>query len=510
MGLVRVLVVLVVVGSVLAPVSGVGSGDVAAAQTAEDLCDAGSAVGFSDVGVGDYAAEYVLCMRVLGLSVGGRDGGYGPDAELTRGQMASFLVRLWRDVLGRGCPDDVVLPFVDVAGTTHETNIGCLYGLGLAMGTTTTTYAPGDKLKASQISRFLLRVYEKTGDRCDAAGGELERALECLVGLRVIPSGAEGGDDGSVVRAQMAVYVVGLWHNVSGRGVPPPPPAKGTSTAAGGTQPEPTTPSEPPPGTNPPQTTSITISAGDYHSCVVRSDGSVVCWGNNEDGRATPPAGSFTAVSAASRHSCALGTAGSVVCWGWSGRATPPSGSFTAVSHSCALGTDGSVVCWGLVTTPPSGSFTAVSTGGLHSCGVRDDGSVACWGSNRNAQATPPAGSFTAVSAGGFHSCGVRDDGSVVCWGSDTWGVATPPSGSFTAVSAGAAHSCGVRDDGSVVCWGNNVYGQATPPAGSFTAVSVGVFHSCALGTDGSVVCWGNNEHGQATPPDELEVPPEE
>ena len=330
MGLVRVLVVLVVVGSVLAPGSGVGSGDVAAAQTAGEPCDAGSAVQFPDVGVGDYAAEYVLCMRVLGLSVGGRDGGYGPDAELTRGQMASFLVRLWRDVLGRGCPDDVVLPFVDVAGTTHETNIGCLYGLGITMGTTATTYGPGDRLKASQISRFLLRVYEKTGGRCDAAGGELERGLECLVGLRVIPSRAEGGDDGSVTRAQMAVYVVGLWHNVSGRGVAPPPPARGTSPAVGGTQPEPTENEPPPAGSF------TAVSAGGWHSCALRADGSVVCWGSNESGEPTPPSGSFTAVSAGVWHSCGLGTSGSVVCWGGTeaGRATPtpPSGSFTAVS----------------------------------------------------------------------------------------------------------------------------------------------------------------------------------
>ena len=227
MRLVRVVVVLVVVASVLVPSSGVGSGDVAVAQTVDDLCDAGSAVQFTDVGVGDYAAEYILCMRVLGLSVGRGDGGYGPDAELTRGQMASFLVRLWRDVLGRGCSDDVAVPFLDVAGNTHETNIGCLYGLGITLGTTATTYGPGDKLKASQISRFLLRVYEKTGGRCAAAGGELERGLECLLGLGVIPSKAEGGGDGSVTRAQMAVYVVGLWHNIAGRGVGPPPPAKG-------------------------------------------------------------------------------------------------------------------------------------------------------------------------------------------------------------------------------------------------------------------------------------------
>ena len=354
MGLVRVLVVLVVVGSVLAPGSGSGFGGVAAAQTADGLCDGGSVVQFSDVGVGDYAAEYVLCMRVLGLSVGGRDGGYGPDAELSRGQMASFLVRLWRDVLGRACPDDVVVPFLDVAGTTHESSIGCLYGLGIAMGTTATTYAPGDRLAASQVSRFLLRVYEKTGGRCDAFGGELERGLGCLVGLGVIPSEAEGGDGGSVTRAQMAVYVVGLWHNVSGRGVAPLPPAKGTIPAVGGTQPEPTE-NEPPPDATPPQTASFTaVSAGGNHSCGLGADGSVVCWGSNEYGQATPPqTASFTAVSAGGAHSCGLGADGSVVCWGYNvrGKAAPPSGSFIAVSagwfHSCGVRADGSVVCWG-------------------------------------------------------------------------------------------------------------------------------------------------------------------
>ena len=72
-----VLVVLAVVGSVLVPWSGVGP-DVVAAQTADGLCDAGSVSQFSDVGDGDYAADYILCMRVLGVSVGKGDGSYDP------------------------------------------------------------------------------------------------------------------------------------------------------------------------------------------------------------------------------------------------------------------------------------------------------------------------------------------------------------------------------------------------------------------------------------------------
>ena len=265
------------------------------------------------------------------------------------------------------------------------------------------------------------------------------------------------------------------------------------------------------------------ISAGDSHSCGLRSDGSVVCWGDNYAGQATAPSGSFTQVSAGGEHSCGLRSDGSVVCWGsWiEGEVTAPSGSFTQVSaggfHSCGLRSDGSVVCWDpygnrAYVEIPSGSFTQISVGsGWHSCGLRSDGSVACWSSNEGGQTTAPSGSFTQVSAGisydGIaHMCGIRSDGSVVCWGSNDYGQATAPSGSFTQISAGGAgdggsHSCGIRSDGSVACWGSNYYGQATAPSGSFTQISAGGSHSCGLRSDGSVVCWGDNYAGQTVAP---------
>ena len=253
------------------------------------------------------------------------------------------------------------------------------------------------------------------------------------------------------------------------------------------------------------------VSAGDSHSCGIRTGGSVVCWGHNGSGLATAPDGSFTQVSAGSSHSCGLRSDGSVVCWGhnYFGQATAPSGSFTQVSagssHSCGIRTGGSVVCWGLnrygQATAPDGSFTQVSAGDSHSCGLRSDGSVFCWGDNRSGQATVPDGSFTQVSAGDSHSCGIRSGGSVVCWGYNGDGQATVPDGSFTQVSTGNRHSCGLRSDGSVVCWGDNGYGQATAPSGSFTHVSAGSRHSCGLRSGGSVVCWGYNGSGRATAP---------
>jgi len=187
------------------------------------LCDTSGVDQFTDVGVGDYGAAYILCMRALGLSVGKGGGEFGPDQTLTRAQMASFLVRLWRDVLGRSCPGGRA-PFTDVAGSVHEDNIVCLYNLGITVGTTTTTYSPGDDLTASQISRFLLRTYERTGHRCPNGASELDRAVACLVALNVIPDGEQGRSTLVVARSQMAVYVIGLWHNLAGGRLPPSPP----------------------------------------------------------------------------------------------------------------------------------------------------------------------------------------------------------------------------------------------------------------------------------------------
>ena len=253
------------------------------------------------------------------------------------------------------------------------------------------------------------------------------------------------------------------------------------------------------------------VSAGHSHTCGVKRDGTVACWGWNLQGQTTPPAGEFASVSAGWVHTCGVRRDGSVVCWGRNryGPATPPAGEFASVSagnqHTCGLKHDGSVACWGSnfygQVRPPAGEFAAVSAGSGHTCGVRRDGSVACWGNDSGGQATPPAGNFASVSAGSRHSCGVRRDGSVACWGYDYFGQATPPTGEFASVSAGSYYNCGVRRDGSVVCWGRNIASQATPPAGEFASVSAGNHHTCGLKHDGSVACWGSNFYGQVRPP---------
>ncbi len=58
------------------------------------------------------------------------------------------------------------------------------------------------------------------------------------------------------------------------------------------------------------------ISAGTIHTCAVRDDGQLLCWGDGSFYQAAPPAGVFTQVSAGNHTSCAIDEDGHLQCWG--------------------------------------------------------------------------------------------------------------------------------------------------------------------------------------------------
>ena len=60
----------------------------------------------------------------------------------------------------------------------------------------------------------------------------------------------------------------------------------------------------------------VSVSVGHSHSCGLRDDGFVACWGNDTEGSATPPEGAFASVSAGVFHTCGVRNDSTVACLG--------------------------------------------------------------------------------------------------------------------------------------------------------------------------------------------------
>lgn len=286
------------------------------------------------------------------------------------------------------------------------------------------------------------------------------------------------------------------------------PPTTSTPTPPATTQPPSTT--QPPAPQPPAQDVSefVSVSAGRTHSCGLRPDGTVECWGYEWGG--TVPDGTFTEITSGSWHSCGIRPDSSVLCWGDNpfGQLDAPAYEFTTTSagrqNTCGIRTKGNLVCWGTAprgTQPPKkGHFVAVDVGYQHTCAIRTDGNIHCWGNNDYGQLSAPAGSFTAVTTGNQHTCGLRTNGQIACWGHPRHGRTKAPTGTFTAITAGYDHTCAIATDASLTCWGRSQFDQLGAPTGTHTSVAAGAFHNCAVATDASLTCWGYNDFGQLGP----------
>ncbi|MCU0675581.1 MAG: hypothetical protein MUE69_22660 [Myxococcota bacterium] len=232
-------------------------------------------------------------------------------------------------------------------------------------------------------------------------------------------------------------------------------------------------------------------SIGAGHGCAPRfSDPpSVYCFGRNDFSQsggelsatlvapaASPMLGSAFSVSAGDRHTCAIRTTTpSVVCWG--------DNDFGQLGVASATTETAGV--------PQSAMLRAfsIAAGATFTCALRDpDRRPVCFGDNRNSQcgasvqrevsrtvvpldaAIVPSG----IDAGDAHACVVSEDGEIWCWGSNAagqlgTGVDAGPSTAmprralgdgYVEVHAAADRTCGLRADGSLWCWGR---GDGTP-----------------------------------------------
>jgi alpha-tubulin suppressor-like RCC1 family protein len=163
-------------------------------------------------------------------------------------------------------------------------------------------------------------------------------------------------------------------------------------------------------------------------------------------------------VATGGAHSCALRDDGVVECWGSNAAGQAPATRTASVGFG----------------------FTTLTAGALHTCAAEDiligthaQGALECWGSNTYGQAPAlvQGPTFGQLSGGGAHTCGIggfTSPPALTCWGNNSVGQAggthTPTTGggdSFVTISAGAAHTCAINQNHFVECWGNNSYGQA-------------------------------------------------
>jgi len=335
----------------------------------------------------------------------------------------------------------------------------------------------------------------------------------------------------------------------------------------------------------------VAIAAGSQHTCALQADGSSKCWGSDLTGQLgdgvfvvdgvgeTPTpvlagAGTFTArdIAAGRNHTCAVRANGTVACWGANESGQIGNGTVGGIrqspvnvtglanvvavaageAHTCALLSSGTARCWGLndagqlgsntassISPTPTavtglGGVVAIAAGGTlgssHTCALQSDGKVRCWGSNNVGQlgvgftSTPSSApvlvadlsDVVAIAVGEQHSCALVAIGAVFCWGSDGVTTHLVPTlvslDNVVAIAAGNRHSCALRADGTAWCWGQNVAGQlgnggtistASPSlAGSGALLNVvsiggGFAQSCASLADGTARCWGANDAGQ-------------
>ncbi|MEM9487587.1 MAG: hypothetical protein AAGC55_00515, partial [Myxococcota bacterium] len=305
----------------------------------------------------------------------------------------------------------------------------------------------------------------------------------------------------------------------------------------------------------------VEVSSGYAHTCARKRNGALWCWGNNVRGqlgdgtthKRTLPihlealSDDVAQVGLGRRHSCAVKTDGSLWCWGDNSQGQLGDGT----RHKRKEPTQVSGLDSGIAT---------VSTGTRASstCAVDNYGRVSCWGNNGRGQLgdgstkdrlvpTPVAADanghafdhVTDLCSGVGHTCARKSDGTVWCWGDNrrgqlgngsVYGISRRPTPVVLSadvqahgLSCGDRHTCAVTADGSLQCWGDNSSGQlgdgtfhdrlapvpVTTLGGSVERVTAAARHTCAVRTDNSLWCWGKDRHDVLFPGNKSNMPVE-
>ncbi|OGP77937.1 MAG: hypothetical protein A2V86_15980 [Deltaproteobacteria bacterium RBG_16_49_23] len=112
---------------------------------------------FGDVPLAHPFFRYVERMVVRGITLGIGGGLYGPDLNVTRAEMASFIVRA---VDGADAPGPCTGFFTDVPiGAPHCANIERLRTLNVTLGCSAGLYCPAGRVLREQMAAFIARAF---------------------------------------------------------------------------------------------------------------------------------------------------------------------------------------------------------------------------------------------------------------------------------------------------------------------------------------------------------------
>jgi alpha-tubulin suppressor-like RCC1 family protein len=510
----KVAAAVAVAASVLVPLSGLASGPARPSPVPPlDQACPGEVVPtgtFSDLGGGSHDRA-IDCLAWWGIASGRADGTFGPAAAVSRGQLATLLATLVEATGGRFAAEPAN-PFVDVDGSGHELGIAQLAAAGIVRGHGPTRYVPSRSATRGQAATLVARTLEHrlrrslpaAPDRfADVADPAQADDVAALAGLGVVTgtTASRFRPDAHLTRGQMASLLTRtLAVLVDGGHVQPPAH----------------------PGSSPQRL----IGTGISHTCQLRPDTTVWCWGLGRSGRLGDDGTAsrarpvqvvgltgVTSVAVGGHHSCALLSGGAVRCWG--------SNSEGALGDGTRVHRPTPVPVRGLA------GVVAIDAHLHHTCAVTAVGAVHCWGRNtlgqlgdgtreRRLSPTPVQGVAGAVgvAAARSHTCAHLRTGTVLCWGDGSQGTLvegvaarvldgprTVPGLTEVVELTGAADdaTCARRRDGTVWCWGRNGDGElgdgttvarAAPAPVPGVSSAVRVSQRCVVLADTSMACW--------------------
>ncbi len=281
------------------------------------------------------------------------------------------------------------------------------------------------------------------------------------------------------------------------------------------------------------------LALGNTHSCLLTSDGTVKCWGDNRKGQLAHKEGDdyaspkvvtgiyeeVASIDAVGDYTCVLTFQGAIKCWG----KVP----FEETS-SDSLGRENLYLP--RLLKGMDSNIRAYTLGNSHLCIRNLAQEIFCMGSNLLGQlgdgTTTTSSSPVKVidlienpsqlAIGELHTCILLGVGHATCWGDNQIGQLGIPTVTGTnkakninsqkalGITAAGRHTCMYFFYEGISCWGENIHGQLgngsttqsnTPVASavsdSVVQASTSTGHTCALLKSGEIECWGDNSHGQ-------------